>query len=139
MCGDVEDDTQYDDALFARLLALARKYGAVPDLSRQPADRSPDTGRYMDGLFGDTLTRALDDAATAPAGTRADTVAAQAIVFARLAGFLAGQLPPEADLFRGAMEAFMDGHGEASRPLHDHGHEHHHHGHGHGHDHDHEH
>ena len=66
-------------------------------------------------------------------GQRVDAIAAQAIAFARLAGFLAGQLPPEADLYRTALEAFGDGHAEPRRLAEErhaahahHGHDHHH-------------
>lgn len=138
MCGDIEEDTGYDDAIFARFAALARRYGAAPAEPAAPmsADLTDPEGRsaYMGKLFGDALSRALGDAAAAPEGARADAIAGQAIVFARLAGFLTAQLPPQADLFRSAMEAFMDGHGELAR--HEAGHDHHH-GHHHGHDHEH--
>ena len=30
MCGDLEDDSRLDDELFARFVALARRYGAAP-------------------------------------------------------------------------------------------------------------
>ena len=39
-------------------------------------------------------------------------LAGQAIVFARLAGFLAAQFPPDADLFRMVTGAIVDGHSE---------------------------
>ena len=41
-----------------------------------------------------------------------DAVAGQAIVFARLAGFLTAQFPPESDLFRTITGAVFDGHSE---------------------------
>lgn len=135
MCGDIDEDTGHDDAIFRRFVELARRYGAGPGepTHRLAQDLTDPQGRgeYMSGLFHDALNRALGDAAAAPDGVRSDAIASQAIVFARLAGFLAAQLPPGADLFRSAMEAFMDGHGELaqSRP------DHHHHGHSHDHDH----
>jgi len=135
MCGEIDDDTGYDDAIFGRFVALAGRYGATPGEPAGPLaqDLTEPQGRgdYMTVLFRDALQRALDDAAATPDGARADAIAGQAIVFARLAGFLAAQLPPEADLFRSAMEAFMDGHGEPARRRAGHGH------HGHGHDHEH--
>ena len=68
----------------------------------------------------------------------------QAVVFARLAGFLAGQLPPGDEMMRATLEALLDGHAEPARTLqrprdrdhghshdydhdHEHGHHHHHH------------
>lgn len=140
MCGEIEDDTGHDDAIFARFASLARQCGAAtePSDGERGIDLADARGRsaYMEGLFRDALGRALADAAAAPEGTRADAIAGQAIVFARLAGLLTAQLPPEADLFRSAMEAFMDGHAEPARrqPV-----QHHHHHHHHGHDHDHDH
>lgn len=134
MCGDIEDDTGHDDVIYGRLVTHARRYGAVPgDRGPLPQDLADPQGRgdYMDGLFRDALNRAVRDAAAATEGTRADAIASQAIVFARVAGFLAAQLPAGADLFRSSMEAFMDGHGEVA---HGHRHDHHHH-HDHGHEH----
>jgi hypothetical protein len=91
----------------------------------------------MDTLFAAGLVRAASDANAATEGQRVDAIAAQAIAFARLAGFLAGNLPPEADLFRATIEAVTDGHAmprrTAEKLRHNHGH---HHGHHH-HDHDH--
>ena len=136
MCGDLEEDTAFDDVIFTRFVDFARIYGAAtqPDTRLLPHDLTEPEGRgaYMSGLFGDAMVRAVNDTAAAAEGSRADAIAGQAIAFARLAGMLAAQLPPESDIFRTTMEAFMDGHGEpAARQA-----EHHHH-HGHGHDHEH--
>jgi hypothetical protein len=134
MCGDLEDDSRLDDELFARFVALARRYGAAPPERRQPrpADLAGEEARhaYMSRLFSEMLTRAVGDAAACQEGRRADAIADQAIVLARLAGFLAGQLPPETDLFRAMVEAMTDGYGEPARRLaeaRDHHHHHHHH------------
>ncbi|MDH5411020.1 MAG: hypothetical protein OEY16_06500 [Alphaproteobacteria bacterium] len=137
MCGDLEEDTAFDDLIFGRFADFARRHGAVPQSETRPLthDLTEPEGRgaYMNGLFRDALVRALNDTAGAAEGSRADAIAGQAIVFARLAGMLAAQLPPESDVFRASMEAFMDGHGEPARIKAGH----HHHGHGHGHDHEH--
>jgi hypothetical protein len=131
MCGDLEDDTRLDDELFARLVALAGRYGVAPPERRPPADLAGEDARhvYMSRLFSEVLTRSVSDAAARPEGRRADAIADQAIVLARLAGFLAGQLPPGTDLFRSTVEAMMDGYGEPGRRLaeardHHHHHEH---------------
>lgn len=130
MCGDIEEDTGQDDAIFRRFAELARRYGATPgDSTKALAQDLTDPrgrGDYMSVLFRDALNRALGDAASAPEGARSDAIAGQAIVFARLAGLLTAQLPAGADLFRSAMEAFMDGHGELARSQsnRDHGHSH---------------
>lgn len=135
MCGDIEEDTTFDDMILSRFAALARKYGAVPAEELRPLSQDlsdpKDRSTYMSVLFRDALVRAVNDSTAAEEGTRADAIAGQAVVFARLAGLLAAQLPPESDIFRAAMEAFMDGHGEPSRQQAGG----HHHGHGHDHEH----
>ncbi len=129
MCGELDEDARLDDEIFARVVALARRYGAAPAPDARPpvAGLAEDGARraYMDSLFRDCLTRALGDAAAMPEGQRVDAVASQAIVYARLAGYLAGHLPPAADLFRTAVDAMLDGHGEPARAMaerHDHHH-----------------
>jgi hypothetical protein len=134
MCGDLEDDTRLDDELFGRFLALARRYGAVPAEPRPPSTAlAGEDARhaYMSRLFSEVLTRLVGDAAAFPEGRRADAMAGQAIVLARLAGFLAGQLPPETDLFRAMVEAMTDGYGEPARRLDEAKSHHHHHHHDH--------
>lgn len=138
MCGDIEDDTSFDDMIFQRFLAFARGQGAdsPQDPLPLPHDLGEPEGRggYMSGLFRDALVRAVKDAAGAAEGARADAIAGQAVVFARLAGMLAAQLPPESDIFRSSMEAFMDGHSAAVHQASGHHHhDHHHHDHGHEH------
>jgi hypothetical protein len=134
MCGDLEDDTAFDDLIFGRFTDFARKHGVQPKPEIRPLAHDltgPEGQRaYMSGLFHDAMVRAVNDTAAAAEGTRADAIAGQAVVFARLAGMLAAQLPPESDLFRATMEAFMDGHGEPARRQAEH---HHHHGHDHEH------
>ena len=133
MCGELDDDVQVDNDIFQRFLLIARNHGAVPQSN---ANTLPDleeaAGRsaYMDTLFAAGLVRAVSDAAAASEGQRIDAIAAQAIAFARLAGFLAGQLPPESDLFRTAIEALTDGHAmpgrTADKLFYDRNHGHHH-------------
>ena len=118
MCGDIDDDSSLDDELLARLTAHAKKYDAV--VSDRTAGSKPgysgeaERSQYMSGLFRDGLSLALSDASSAPDGARTDAIACQAIVFARLAGFLAGHIPPGADMFRTVVDAMMDGHKEPS-------------------------
>lgn len=144
MCGELDDNAALDEELMARFEVLAKRAGGVaagepaplPDL-----ETAEGRSRYMDDLFKAGLARALTDARGAE-GQRVDAVALQAIAFARLAGFLAGQLPPEADLFRATIEALTDGNAmprrladaERERHAHEHGHshdDHHHHHHAH--------
>lgn len=140
MCGDLDEDVVIDTEVFERFLQISKHHGVTPG---EPSATLPDLdepsgrGAYMDTLFAAGLSRAVTDTAAAKEGQRIEALAAQAIAFSRLAGFLAGQLPPEADLFRASIEALTDGHAmpgrarDAIRHTHDH-----HHGHAH-HDHDH--
>lgn len=130
MCGEFEEEDYIDDHLFGRLLQMAGKHGVAPGgagTDRPPELSSPEArSQYMTGLFKAGLTRALNDADQLPQGERMDAVAGQAIVFARLAGFLAGQLPPGADVLRPTIEALMEGHREPAEWAHAHEHDHHH-------------
>jgi hypothetical protein len=139
MCGEIDEDIQVDNEIFARFLQIARQHGVVPNTGQSVVpDLEAAEGRsaYMDTLFAAGLVRAASDANAATEGQRVDAIAAQAIAFARLAGFLAGNLPPEADLFRAVVEAMTDGHAMPKRAADTLRHDHDHH-HGHHHDHDH--
>lgn len=159
MCGDVEDDKQADEELVARLLYISGAYGVTPKTltarSGPPLSSDGDRPAYMSELFRRVLNHAVSDLSAIPGGQRTETIANQAIVLARLAGFLAGQLPPGDDITRPMLEAMLDGQAEPARTLarlrdehhghsheddHDHGHSHDDdHGHGHGHRHRHHH
>lgn len=119
MCGDLDEDDRIDEELFDRFLHLAGHYGVEPrpTATNTPANLADEATRaaYMNGLFKAGLARAVDDASHLPQGTHMDAVAGQAIVFARLAGFLAGQFPPQADLFRTVLAALMEGHREGGK------------------------
>lgn len=153
MCGELDDDLRLDEEALARFLFMGKRAGVAPAAGGSTPDLETSAGRaaYMDGLFRAGLARALADAQAAAEGQRIDAMASSAIAFARLAGFLAGQLPPEADLFRSTVEALTDGYAEPKRiaaaererhvrehgHAHDEagGHHHHHHDSAHGHDH----
>lgn len=151
MCGDVEDELQNDDEIVARLLYIAGGHGVTPETltARNAPPLASDEARpaYMADLFRRVLNHAISDLNAIPQGHRADTIANQAVVFARLAGFLAGQLPPGDEMMRATLEALLDGQAEPARTLQrlrdrDHGHSHDHdqdhdHDHGHGHHHHH--
>ena len=119
MCGEIDEQERIDEELFERFLSLAGHFGVIPGTPGRDAPAQLDDqnarGAYLEGLFRAGLTRAATDAAALPEGSRMDAVAGQAIAFARLAGFLAGQLPPDSDLFRTAVNALMEGHGEAAK------------------------
>ncbi len=145
MCGDLDDNAQIGQQLLEQLKVMTRMLGIATDRAPDPAGPAglatvDGRAAYMETLFSAGLTRALNDSALAEPEVVVDAIASQAIAFARLAGFLAGQLPPEADLFRTTLEALMAGHAEPTRLArayqheqdhlhghsHDHGHDHHH-------------
>jgi hypothetical protein len=138
MCGEIDEDgAGIGHELVERFGVMARMLGvADPQSGGAPKGLESSEGRaaYMEALFSAGLTRSLADARAVDAGEAVDAVAAQAIAFARLAGFLAGQLPPEADLFRSVIEAVTAGYSEPSRLAHRWEHEQ---AHLHGHDHTH--
>jgi hypothetical protein len=116
MCGDFEDHEKLDDELFERFLEVAGRYGVSPaddGHAGMRLDEESARKAYMEGLFRAGLTRSVNDAVNLPHGERMDALAGQALVFARLAGFLAGQFPPQADLFRMVSGALLDGYGES--------------------------
>jgi hypothetical protein len=142
MCGELDEDVQVDNEIFARFLQIAKHHGVVAHAAQTAMpnlEEPPGRSAYMETLFTAGLVRAVSDTSAASEGQRVDAIAAQAIAFARLAGFLAGNLPPEADLFRATIEAMTDGHAMPVRTAaelqhahsHDHEHGHHHHDHNH--------
>ena len=145
MCGDLDENTQIGQQLLEQLKVMSRMLGIAveqkPDAAQAMNLATVDgRGAYMQTLFSAGLTRALNDTDATEPELVVDAIASQAIAFARLAGFLAGQLPPEADLFRNTLEALMSGHAEPARLARDHQHEQDHlHGHSHDHDHPHDH
>lgn len=141
MCGEIDEQVLIGQEVLDRALALAERLQISPSTGDgdDPTGLAEAEGRaaYMDRVFRSGLARALEDVARAEEDETVDALAAQAIALARLAGYLAGQLPPEADLFRATIEALTTGHAEpraAFEAMQDHHHHHHHH-----HDHSHEH
>ncbi len=147
MCGDLDEEDSLEDVLYARFRShaatLRRKRGAAASVAAAGELES-----YLDKLFGDALARCLRDTETSEEGRRYEFLAAQPIVFARLAGFLAAHVSLREDPLRKVIEAMMHGYAEAEQIEPDHGHDHDHghddhehgqHGHGHAHAHDHHH
>src|SRR5580704_6261270 len=128
MCGDDEDAGELEEMLYARFLTHARAL-LQPDGGATAAPDDPLA--YMDMLFSDALSRCVRDGEEA-GEQRYLRLATQPLVFARLAGLLAGHLALDQDPLRKVIEALMEGYADAARTEHDHDHEH-------GHDHDHEH
>ena len=118
MCGEIDEQEQIDDELFERLIERTQRFGVLlktgGDSGPSHLDSEESRKAYMDDLFKAGLTRCVNDAAGLPDGERMDAVAGQAIVFARLAGFLTAQFPPEADLFRTVTAAVFDSHNEVA-------------------------
>ena len=126
MCGDMDDDeSEIEERLYARFRAHAQTLlaDAAP---QEPADLN----QYLDKLFSDGLSRSVRDGEQADAAQRYERLAMQPLVFARLAGFLAGHLALSEDPLRKVIEAMMMGYGEAEALDHAQGHDQdqHHHG-----------
>jgi hypothetical protein len=139
MCGDVDEDQpgELEGQLYLRFLSHARTLLAKHGRSPQSGD---DLSAYMDKLFADALSRSARDGEQTEEAKRYQRLAAQPLVFARLAGFLAAHVALQEDPLRKVMEALMLGYAEAEQIEPDHGHDHdhgHEHGHSHGHDHHH--
>jgi hypothetical protein len=133
MCGDLDEDGgELEELLYARFLAHARAL-LEPDGHYKAA--SPDDPiAYMDKLFSDALSRCVRDGEEAGADKRCLRLASQPLVFARLAGLIAGHLALDQDPLRKVIEALMQGYAEAeaTQSTHDHDHDHEHdHGHHH--------
>ena len=112
MCGDFDEQERLDEELFERFLDRAKGIGVRVGARREqvPSRLCSESARaeYMQELFAAALTHCVSDASGLPQGERMDALAGQAIVFARLAGFLAAQFPPEADRFRTVIGARME-------------------------------
>jgi hypothetical protein len=132
MCGDDEDAGELEELLYARFLAHARAL-LQPDVhAKADSTAADDPIDYMDKLFSDALSRCARDGEEAGPDKRYLRLASQPLVFARLAGLLAGHLGLDQDPLRKVIEALMQGYAEAAQADHDHDHDHdHEHGHHH--------
>jgi hypothetical protein len=130
MCGEIDDKAVAAQELIERFQAMARQLGLDETaLASTPPDlaREEDRASYMERVFRLGLAQALAEVAAAEDEDEdeaaVDALALRAIALARLAGFLAGQLPPEADLFRALIEAMTSGHAEPREMDHHHSHD----------------
>ena len=136
MCGEIDEQVLIGQELLDRARAIARQLGLADDQSHgsgaAPLGLAEEAGRaqYMEQIFGETYSRCMNDLGRAEEDETVDALASQSIALARLAGFLAGQLPPEADLYRAVIEAATTGHAEAKAAA-DAMSDHHHHSHDH--------
>jgi hypothetical protein len=124
MCGDLdEDEGHLESALYQRFRSRAEALlkGRAAGSNDTPASTA---SAYMDRLFTDALARCLRDSDGAEESRRYDVLAAQPIVFARLAGFLAAHASLQEDPLRKVIEALMHGYAEAEAVEIDHGHDH---------------
>ncbi len=125
MCGELEEDgpTKYEELLYTRFLAHANS--VLAQQARQPAGEDGAIITTIEKLFTDALSRAVKDAETVHPDRQYSLLSMQPLVFARLAGFLAGHLSLQEDPLRKVMEAMMHGYAEAEqldmRGGHDHG------------------
>ena len=131
MCGDLDEADSLEDMLYARFRSHAATLRGRQD-ARSGKALAGDLESYLDKLFGDALARCLRDTDEAEESRRYELLAAQPLVFARLAGFLAGHLSLQEDPLRKVVEAMMHGYAEAEQIEPDHGHDHDHQEHGHG-------
>lgn len=117
MCGEIDEQVLIGQELLDRVKAVSKKLGlpepAVSGDAPEGLAEAQGRAAYMERVFRSGLARALDDVATADEDETIDALAAQAIALARVAGFVAGQLPAEADLYRAIIEAATSGHAEA--------------------------
>ncbi len=125
MCGDLEEDNTEAERLYAGFLqaahtaiheAIEHRGGSRSGLVGGEGDSERDVSddalhRYMDGLFGDILNACIKDARPVGDGDRYRVLVSQAVVLARVAGFLAGQLDLRSDPLRTSVEALMSGYG----------------------------
>ncbi|MGE3646516.1 MAG: hypothetical protein AB7F96_21930 [Beijerinckiaceae bacterium] len=137
MCGDFEEDSKLEDVLYDRYQAHAKRL-----LERQAGQSAPEDGvvAAIDALFTAALGRAVKDTEGATDTDRYEMLSMQPLVFARLAGYLAGHLALQEDPLHKVMDALMHGYREAGEAQRNHDHDHHHdndhshdHSHGHGH------
>lgn len=135
MCGDLDEEDRFGEELYARFLLSAQALLARQRRA-QAGEGEDGSHAYMDKLFADALQRAVRDGESAEPDQRYQRLANQPLVFARLAGLLAGHLSLGEDPLRKVIEALMHGYAEAQTIEPDHGHDHdHHHDHGPGHPH----
>jgi hypothetical protein len=123
MCGDLEEADEDTTRLYGafrhaaqRMTAELTAKGASRASLHTPDGEIPNRAlyAYMDGLFAETLQACLDDAGQVDEAQRARVLSSQAVVMARLAGFLAGHLDLREDPMRMASSALLSGYDAAN-------------------------
>ena len=113
MCGDLdeeESESEIEEKLYKRFLAHAGEL--LKDSGQSSPQQPADLASYMEKLFVESLSRSVRDGEHADANGY-ERLAVQPVVFARLAGLLAGHLSLGEDPLRKVMEALMLGYAEA--------------------------
>ena len=131
MCGDFDEDGpgKLEEVLYDRYQAHAKLL-----LERQAVKHNPGDPvvAAIETLFTAALGRAVKDTETADEGRQYEMLSMQPLVFARLAGYLAGHLAMQEDPLHKVLDAMLHGYREANDAQHNHDRDHHH-GHDHGH------
>jgi hypothetical protein len=123
MCGDLDEEDDEAGRLYAAFLHAAQ--GMAQELTAKGASRAsldtpngeiPDRAlyAYMDGLFAETLSACIKDAGQVSPAQRYRVLSSQAVVLARVAGFLAGHLDLREDPMRMAASALLSGYDAAN-------------------------
>ena len=132
MCGDFDEETiDMERETCERFLTAARRMIGHDAAGRRTEGLGTDMSRddlhgYMSRLLAEVLGACVDDIGNASEPNRYGLIRAQAVVFARLGGFLAAQLPASQDPLRDITEAAMDGYAMKDEPSHNHQSGHHH-------------
>ena len=115
MCGEDDDDgpSRFEELLYSHFLAASRALLAQQEARR--AGLTDPVVANIDKLFTDALARAVKDTESAEPEQQYQLLSMQPLVFARLAGFLAGHLSLQEDPLRKIMEAMMHGYAEAEK------------------------
>jgi hypothetical protein len=126
VCGDLEEDDIEAERRYAAFLEAAhaeiheaiehrggsRGWLKTPGEDQPSKDLSDEALHgYMDGLFADILNACIKDSRGLSGTDRYRVLTSQAVVLARVAGFLAGKLDPGIDPLRTSIEALMTGYG----------------------------
>ena len=133
MCGDLEETDGESERLYGLFLQAAEEViheavdhrgGSRRHVEQQQGDSGdhlPEASlhAYMDGLYADILSACIKDGRKASSADRYRVLASQAIVLARLAGFLAGHRDPSEDPLASSVEALMAGYSQRGS-LHSH-------------------
>jgi hypothetical protein len=127
MCGELDEESEvseHEEKHYARFLKHARQL--LKDYDESAQDPPADLASYMERLFCDAINRSVRDGEQAGEANAYERLAVQPVVFARLAGLMAGHLSLGEDPLRKVIEALMLGYAEAEAIDQQQDHSHHH-------------